>query len=237
MRHAAIGLVLGALLLAVPPPADAQQDVTGRYTISVVGARVYYDNSSALKDSWAGGVEAEYNLKEWFSFGAYVFGGRPTTDGEFFPLVRMPFQDTVVVQTVSQQVTNIDYGLTANFRFPISSAYLRALGGVGGYTFFLDDQRIDVPTSDGRHEDHFTSWAFVVGASAGYTFGGSGAVELKVRDFIYTDFDREKFNLSEPLLGVGSIPTPQDVHDLPEPKSTIHNIHIELAFAFTLGGS
>jgi hypothetical protein len=68
----------------------------------------------------------------------------------------------------------------------------------------------------------------------GYRFGQTGAIEFRLRDFIYTDFDRENFNVSEPLLAATDIPHPRE--DIPEPKSTIHNINIELGFSFTLGG-
>jgi hypothetical protein len=235
MRHSTIGLILGALVLvAVPPPAQAQQDYAGRYTISVTGSRIYYDNSSALKDTWSGGVEIDYNVKNWVAIGAYVYGARPTTDGDFFPLVRMQFRDTVVVQTVSQQVTQIDYGVSANFRIPFRRAFFRALGGIGGYTFFLDDQRIESPEVPGTLEDSHTGLELLIGGAVGYRFGGAGAIELRVRDFIYTDFDREVFNVSEPLLAEPTIPQPSEGR--PEPKSTIHNIHLELAFAFNLGG-
>ncbi len=235
MRHVTIGSVLGALLLvAVPPPADAQQDYAGRYTISVVGSRIYYDDTSALKDTWSGGVEIDYNVKNWAAVGVYVHGARPTTDGDFFPLVRLQFRDTVVVTTVSQQVTQLDYGLSANFRFPLGPAFLRAVAGVGGYSFFFDDQRIQSPVVPGTLKDSTTDLEFVLGGAVGYRFGGSGAIELRVRDFIYTGYDRNDFSVSEPLLSAPTIPQPSE--GKPEPKDTIHNIQIQLAFAFNLGG-
>lgn len=234
MRHVTTGLVLGALLLTAAPPLQGQ-DIQGRYTITVLGSRIYYDESSALQDAWSGGVEGEYNLTNWLSLGAYLFGARPTTDGSFFPLVRLQFRDTVLFELVSQQVTQLDYGLSANVRYTTGPLHLRALGGVGGYTFYLDDERIDRPVVPGQLKDSFSGLEFVIGAGIAYSFGETGSIELRARDFIFTDFDRERFNVSEPLLSAPSIPHPRE--NIPEPESTIHNIHLELAFSFILGGS
>ncbi len=233
MRHLTIALISGALLLAVPPPADAQ-DFGGRYTVSVVGGRIYYDNASALQNTWSGGLEMEYNVKEWAGLGLYLFGARPTTDGSFFPLVRLQFQDTVLFQLVSQQVTQIDFGLSAKFRYSLGQIQLRAMGGVGRYVFYLDDDRIDSPGVPGALEDSFAEWEFVVGAGVGYHFGRTGAVEFQVGDFIYTGYDRERFNASAPLLAAPNVPHPRA--DIPAPKSTLHNIRLQLAFSFILGG-
>jgi len=237
MKRSGIGLVVGALLMSVAPPAAAQQeDVGGRYTFTVVGARTYYDNSSALKDTWGGGLEAEYNLQNWIAIGAYLRGARPTTDETFFPLVRLEFQDTVLFELVSQQVTEINYGAMVSVRASLSNFFFKGIGGVGAYVFNLDDQRIDSPTFlVNEREDSFSNLAWNLGGSAGYRFGRTGAIEVRVRDFIYTDFDRDRFSVSEPLLSAPNVPEPSE--GKPEPKSTIHNIILELGFSFTLGGA
>jgi hypothetical protein len=235
MRKVALGLLFGALSLAATSPASAQ-DVGGRYTVAVIGGRAIYDQSSALEDAWTGGLEAEYNLKDWVAVGFYVMAARPTTDGRYFPLVRMEFSDTVLFELVSQQVTQFDFGVNTAVRVPLGRFHIRALAGIGRYVFNLDDQRIDSPTVPGQLKDSFAGLAFNFGGVAGVRFGETGAVELRVRDFVYTDFDREHFNISEPLLAASDVPHPRPDLLFSEKKSTIHNIHVELGFSFTLGG-
>lgn len=233
MRHIASGLVVGALLLAVAPPTTGQ-DIGGRYTVTLIGGRTLYAESSALEDAWSGGFEAQYNVSGWAGFGIYFIAARPTTDGSFFPLVRMEFSDTVLNFLVSQQVTQFDYGVSAALRASLGMLQLRGLGGVGRYVFNLDDQRIDSPTVPGALKDSFAGLALSFGGIVGLGLGETGAVEVRVRDFVYTDFDREDFNLSEPLLAAPDVPHPRP--NPPAPESTIHNIHIEVGFSFTLGG-
>jgi hypothetical protein len=236
MKQIAIGLVVGALLLSVGQPAVAQQEeVGGRYTFTVVAARTMYDESSALQDAWTGGLEAEYNIQNWIALGGYLMAARPSTDGDFFPLVRLEFQDTVFLQTVSQQMTQIDYGAQVSFRAALDRFFFRGIGGVGGYVFNLDDARIATPAVPGTIDDKVTGLAWNIGAMVGYRFGRTGSVEFRVRDFIYTDFDRDKFAVSEPLLGAPDIPHPAE--NLPEKKATIHNIQLQLGFSFTVGGA
>jgi hypothetical protein len=117
----------------------------------------------------------------------------------------------------------------------VSNFTFQAIGGVGGYTIYLDDERTFSPNIiAGQRKDKFSGLAYNIGGAVGYRFGRTGAVEVRLRDFIYTDWDREQLNVSEPLLAATDIPHPRT--DLPEPKSTIHNINIELGFSFTLGG-
>lgn len=231
MRYLASGSLLSALLLAAAPPSSAQE-IAGRYTVTVIGGRTLYAESSALEDAFTGGLEAQYNFTEWLGLGFYFMAARPTTDGSFFPLVRLEFSDTVFNTLVSQQVTQLDYGVSAAVRYPLGRFHVRGVGGIGGYTFNLDDQRIESPSLP---EDRFSGLAFSAGAVLGYAFSRAGAVELRIRDFIYTDFDREKFNVSEPLLAVTDVPHPNP--NPPPPEDTIHNLHFEVGFSFTLGGS
>lgn len=237
MKRIGIGLLVGALLSSLAPPAVAQQeDIGGRYTITIVGARTFYDEASALKDTWSGGVEVEYNIKNWFGIGGYLRGARPTSDETFFPLVRLEFQDTVLFELVSQQVTEINYGAMLSVSAAVSNFLFKGIGGVGGYVINLDDQRIDTPDMiANQRKDSFSDLAWSIGGSVGYRFGRTGAVELRLRDFIYTGFDRDKLSVSEPLLSAPDVPHPRE--DIPEAKSTIHNINVELGFSFTLGGS
>lgn len=228
--------VLGAWLAlegALAAPAAAQ-DLAGRYSISVVGGRTNYDASSALKDDFFGGVEARYHVTERIGIGVHLLASRPTTDGSYFPMVRMEFSDTVFYYLVSQQVTQIDYGVSGSLRVPLGRWEVRGTAGVGRYLFNLDDQRVDSPTLPGELSDSFGDWSFQFGGSVGYALGGTGVVELRVRDFVYGDFDRERFNVSEPLLSAQGIPHPNP--NPPPPESTIHNLRFEFGFRFTLGG-
>ncbi len=237
MRYLASSLVLGALLLVLAPPSSGQETTRGRYTVSVVGARMLYDNSSAIEDAWTGGVEAQYNIREWLGLGVYFNAARPTTNGEFFPLVRLEFSDTVINTLISQQVTQLDFGAIASVRVPLGRFQVRGVAGIGRYVFNLDDQRIDSPAVPGQLKDSFGDLSYNIGGAVGFVFGAAGAVEFRIRDFIYTDYDRDSFNLSEPLLAATDVPHPRPDLLFSEKKSTIHNLRLELGFSFTFGGS
>lgn len=88
----------------------------------------------------------------------------------------------------------------------------------------------------GKLEDFFTEFAFNFGAVAAYRFSEIGALELRLRDFVYTNYDRDRFSVSEPLLGAPDVPHPHPDKVYSDKKDTIHNIHFELGFSFTLGG-
>lgn len=235
MRKVTLGLIVGAGFLALTPPASGQ-DIGGQYTVTVIGGRTLYDESSALEDAWAGGIEGQYNVNNWLAVGGYFMAARPTTDGRFFPLVRMEFTDTVLFELVSQQVTEFNFGANVALRAPLGRFHVRGLAGIGRYVFNLDDQRIDSPTVPGQLKDSFGGLAFNFGGVLGLRFGEAGAVEFRVRDLVYTDFDRDHFNASEPLLAATDVPHPRPDLLFSEKKSTIHNIHLELGFSFTLGG-
>lgn len=234
MKRLFTGLALGALGLAMTATPAAAQAAAGEYTITVLGGQTLYDESSALKNAPYGGIQAQYNITDNFGVGAYGLGARPTTDGTFYPLVRMEFNDTVFHYLVSQQMVGLDYGVLAFGRLPMGRLDVEVLGGVGRYTFSVDDQRNDRPTVPGTLEDEFSGTQFQIGGGIGFAVAGNKGIRLEVRDFIYTGYDREWFNLSDPLLGATNVPHPRP--NPPEAKSTIHNIRVQLGFSFVPGG-
>lgn len=236
MRKLGIGLgvAMAGLVLA---PTFLTAQTSGRYGITVLAGQSTFADGSALKSTPVAGLEAQFLPTEMFGIGFYIMGARPTTDERYFPMTRMEFNDSVYHYLVSQQVVNLDVGVSGSARAAFGQVEVMGLAGVGRYYFSLDNERIwsprEIPNED---YDSFGGLEYLVGGSIGYHFGESGAIRLQVRDVIYTDFDRNRFDVSEPLLGARNVPHPhQELLDS-ENKDTIHNIRFNVGFTFFPGG-
>lgn len=208
--------------------------VVGRYQVTATGGYTVWDRSSALKNSVAGGLDARYYFTERFGGGLYFHASRSNTDGTFFPLVRLDFGDTVLVYVVSQQVGAFDAGIQGFLRFPLGSRLaLVGVGGIGIYSFSVDPQQSDFPRVPGTVERMFSGREYTVGAGAEWGLTGNTGLRLEVRDFIYTNYDRDRFNLSDPLLREENLPHPR--LELPAKKSTIHSLRYAIGFTFVPG--
>lgn len=229
-----LGLALMGLALA-SPMASAQQ--AGEYGVTVLAGQATYAEGSALGSAPMAGLEAHFLPTTMFGVGFYVMGSRPTTDERYFPMTRMEFNDSVYHYLVSQQVLNVDFGVSGSVRAGIGSFEVMGLAGVGRYYFSLDNERISSPRQVPNEDyDSFGGLEYMLGGSVGYNFGESGAIRVQVRDMVYTDFDRNQFDVSEPLLAARNVPHPnQDLLDS-ENNSTIHNIRLNVGFTFFPGG-
>lgn len=200
-------VLLACASLAWATAASAQ--VAGRYQVSVTGAWTQWDESSALEDAVAGGIDARYFLTGNLGAGFYFQASRPNTDGTFFPLVRLDFGDTVLVYTVAQQVGSFDLGVQAFYRIPVGSRLAAmAFGGAGIYAFSLDPQQSDFPTVPGTMDRFFYEPEYTFGGSLDITLGQTAGFRLELRDLVYTDFDRDRFSLSDPLFREENLPHP-----------------------------
>lgn len=236
MRSSTRTLMATLVALGAAMPAQAQDP--GQYSVTVLGGVAMYPDGTALQSAPTAGLEAHYLASSMLGIGFYVMGARPTTDERFFPLTRMEFKDTVYHYLTSQQVLNVDYGISASLRGSVGRFELMGLGGVGRYWFSLDDERISGPAIPSQEQDldTFGGMEYMVGGAVGMNFGESGTIRLQVRDMIYTDFDRNRFDLSEPLLAARNMPHPhQELLDS-ENKSTTHNLRAQIGLTFYPGG-
>jgi hypothetical protein len=225
-----------AVLVAAALPARAQDLQPRHYTIGLMGGFTAYDESSALRNAFYGGVEGAYWVLPQFAVGLHILGSRPTSDGSMFPMVRVPYADTAYHYLVSQQITKVEAGLQGMLRLPVGPFLLEGIGGIGRYMIDLDPQRSERPVVIEERVTGLRGTSFMVGAGAAVQVGRSGGLRLQVRDFIYTDYDRNVLDMSEPLLSAEAIPHPRE--HFPEPKSTIHNLRYEVGFFFRpRGGS
>lgn len=230
MRTLPVWLACASLAWATAAPAQ----VAGRYQVSAMGAWTQWDESSGLEDAVAGGIDARYFLTGNLGAGFYFQASRPNTDGTFFPLVRLDFGDTVLVYTVAQQVGSFDLGVQAFYRVVIGSRLaVVGFGGGGIYAFSVDPQQADFPRRPGTFDRFFYEPEYTFGGSLDIALGQNAGFRVEVRDLVYADFDRDRFNLSDPLFREENLPHPR--LELPEKKDTIHNLRYTVGFTFVPG--
>lgn len=229
-----LGLATAALVL-LPALVGAQQ--AGQYAVSVLAGQTTYEDVAAIQSAPMAGIEAQYQPTSMLGVGFYVMGSRPTTDERYFPMSRLEFKDSVYHYLVNQQVVNIDFGVSASLRAGFGAFEVMGLGGAGRYVFALDEERSRSPQSiPNQDDDTFSGMEYMVGGSVGYNFGESGVIRLQVRDMIYTDYDRNRFDVSEPLLSARNVPHPNPDLLAAESKDTVHSIRLNLGFTFFPGG-
>lgn len=237
MKWSTIGLLTALVTVGGVAPGLAQtsgpQSPVGRYSGTVSGGWTQYDAAAGLKDAAFAGFDVMYNLNRMVSFGPYLSASRPTTDGEYFPFLRLEFGDTVFTYLMSQQLTVFDVGLAAAVGVPVGPVVLQGLGGIGAYTVRLDPQRSNKPVVVGTEVNGFSGMQYALGAGLTVNVPG-GALSMQARDVVYTDYERDLLNVSQPLFGGSAIPHPNA--DIEEAKSTIHNLRYEVGFNFRLGG-
>lgn len=219
-------LVLGVAVSAcVAGPAAAQATV-GQF---VVGPRIgyaKYDTDAGLKEAGVLGIDAVYHVSRNLAIGFTVDVGRPATDSSFFP-AEMSFGDTTFIFAVSQPVTVVNYHLQAKVTTGGSLAPF-LVGSVGGYQVTADPQVA-------AGESNFRELGFSFGAGVDLSTGSSTSIRLEVRDFVWSDFDREFLYPVRQSQRPSRFP---DVLPQPDPfRGTAHNIVASLAFSFTPGGS
>src|SRR5690606_19885948 len=77
-----------------------------------------FDEAAALENGPAAGLEVQYFLRPTIAVGGYLSVGRPTTRGEYFPLVGLEFEDSTFFYLPDQTVTQIGFGLAGMLRLP-----------------------------------------------------------------------------------------------------------------------
>lgn len=238
--------VLAATLLGVET-ADAQVVERGNFDIGVGGGAMLHPNHSALVGSspfvnLRGRIFITQNVGLGFS----VDYARTETDDDIFPLAQFRFRspgDSTLFVALRQPLSLLHYQLTGTVGAPVGeSLYPYLTVGIGGYTIYLDPQ---TNNASERQSD----LAFSFGGAVKLRVSGSAAIELSVRDVVYTGFDRDKLNptfnrtcrAGTERQYSGNV-CPNERFPLLDPefadpnweegKSSVHNILIMAAFTF-----
>lgn len=223
------------LTLATTSPAGAQV-VKGKFQVGVQGGWQNYDKSSALGNTPTGGLKATYFLNKNIGIGGQFMAGRPWTKGEFFPYVRYSFlsadetNDTTLLYTVNQRVTDMQYGAHLTLRHEFGRIAPFATAGIGRYKYFLDPEQ-----NNGLRD--LSGASYTLGGGAELLVNNSSAIHFTLQDLVLSNFDRDRFCIN--CAGAFALmredrypnPTPTPVAK----KTTTHNARFTVSFSFVPG--
>ncbi|KPK81019.1 MAG: hypothetical protein AMS25_08090 [Gemmatimonas sp. SM23_52] len=220
-------LPLGACLLVLigATEASAQTEV-GRYRISANLGIQTFAESSALETSAVGAVDVSYYLTSSVALGLFAQVARPKTDPTFFPLVRLDFGTETEFHQPAQRMTSYVVGLQGQLSRAVGQIEPHVIAGIGYYAFTLDPQQ-------NRSDESRDGFSLNLGLGASYALSEAAGVRVEIRDMVFLDYDRDWFNLSDPLLAEPRFPEPGGVP--PDKQSTIHNLRFSLGFTYTPG--
>lgn len=226
MLRIAFGLLLCAAL--VPGRADAQ--VARQFEITPKVGWLIFDNASALDDAALLGIDVTYLLGErGLGVGFYLDVSRPETLGEYFTPIRLDFGPESELRFVGVRTTLLHAGGQGVYRFPLAGRVTPLVGaGLGLYRVYADPQQ-----QEGF--DAFTGFTFNVGGGVDIRVSERAGFRLEVRDFVYTDWEREKLNVVDPALRDDRFPEQHGNPPSPECSTqacTMHNIQLNLSFVF-----
>lgn len=220
-------LLLCGLLVAGAQDLAGQVEV-GRYQFTVMIGMQDYDGSSALESSLVGAIDASYYVAPNLAVGFFGQVSRPKTDEQFFPLVRLNFGDETELHQPAQIVTNYVFGLQARLSKSFSRLTPHAVGGIAYYAFNLAAEQ-------NRSDESRDGLSFSLGAGATYGLSSSAGLSFEIRDVVLLDYDRDWFDLSDPLFSEPRFPQPGG--EPPPKESTIHNLRLTVGFSYIPGGS
>lgn len=222
-------LVLMATLLFGVAAADAgAQSPGGAFTVAPHAGYFMFDEASGLDDYATAGVDVAYHLNTYFSIGLFGDIARPTTIGKYFPRARHEFEDTTFTYRVSQQVTLANVGVAGWVSYPVGPMAASLVAGVGRYTIFMDPQVM-------RRSESFGGLGFVVGGTLGYALSDNTGLQLSVRDYYFTDYERRAL---DPVLEPHVDDTwPEFLEGVPPRKERFHNLRVSVGLTFVPGGN
>ncbi|MGD8700014.1 MAG: outer membrane beta-barrel protein [Gemmatimonadales bacterium] len=213
------------LLLALSAEANAQIEA-GRFRLSAgVGAQDFAE-SSALKTTFIGALDANYYITRNIAVGLFGQVGRPETDPSFYPLIRFDFGEETELYQPAQRVTNYVVGVQGQLGLELSRLAPYAVGGVGYYAFTLDPEQ-------NRSDESRDGYSLNLGIGAAYALTAAAGIVLEIRDVVFFDYDRDWFNLSDPLLAENRVPEPGGTP--PDKQDTIHNLRFSIGFTYVPG--
>ena len=233
-----LAALVGLVWLATPGWAQVER---GRFDVNVGGGVMLHQNASALKSaSPLVEMKGRAFLNDNIGFGFVVGFSRTETDDDVFPLTQFDYgtADSVQLVALRQPVALFNYEAIVTLGAPVGeSLYPYLMGGIGGYSVYLDPQQNDRPT-------RLSDLAFSFGGALKLHVSGSSAIELSVRDVIYTDYDRSRLNPAPDRVCRASTEKqfsgqvcPNEIFPFLDPapvadKSTIHNLVLGASFSF-----
>ena len=227
-------LLCGLALAAAPTKAQEPDSVltddgpvtTGRSPFQItpsIGVMLQDEASALQRTTGVLGLDFMYRLTEMIGVGFTGSVARPKTDGEFFPLVRIPAGDTSLYYRVSQNVVQYTFGIQGQAKMQLGRYAPYATASLGRYLFSLDPQAYD-------NVRRYGGPMFSLGAGVHVPLGSRAGMSVDLRDVIFTSFDRQEFDATDPLLRDPRFdPVPGGK---PAAKSTIHNIRLTLGVSF-----
>ena len=243
MKRATTLFVLGAFAAVAwsARPAEAQVE-RGVFDVNVGGGVMLHQNKSALVTaSPLINMKARAFINETVGVGFSLDYSRTETDDDVFPLAQFEFPtaDSALFVALKQPVAVFHSELIGTLGTALSggSIYPYLTGGIGGYTLYVDPQQNSGPT---RQSDLLLS----IGAAVKFRLSGSGALEIGVRDAIYTGFERDQLNPTPDrtcrVSGVNQFTgtvCPNERFpfldpEAPEESSTLHNLIFSASFSF-----
>ncbi len=228
---AAGGLTLTAAGLAAQEP--------GRFQVTPAFGVMRFDRTSGLSSQekafstqkWAyGSLTALYRVRSGLRAGLYVEGGRVSTDAFYYPLVLLRYSQTYKLDSLNQRVVVLSYGLAATYDIPLGGKlgpYLR--GGVGRHSVFPDVQHTNSTST-------VTGAEFSLGGGLDYKTGGGGLVRFEMVDNMWSNWDRDRLNPTDPAYQNTVFPEDNPAGVTWPKPSIIHNIRLMLGFTFTPSG-
>ncbi|MBA3557273.1 MAG: outer membrane beta-barrel protein [Gemmatimonadaceae bacterium] len=233
VRSALAGLVLGI----ATPAAGAQSFQAGKFTVTPVFGTIRWDDASALANKQANesgvftdnkitltyGLTADYQIRQQFGVGFYLEAARPETRGDYFPSLLLTFPASAELRVVSQRVTVLMYGIQGSVGHDFGRIRPYISGGGGAVTVNADPQQSDRNAS-------FTHPQFQIGGGLGFRIGSRTALRLDLRDYVFTDWDRDQ--LYPVNRDFQNTLFPAANGNPPPEKDTVHNFRIALGFSF-----
>lgn len=223
------------LLLALTAgAAAAQENPARRWRVIPSVGMIRFDRTTSLSSTESGisklrpsmSLQAVYELRSSVQVGAYLEASPAHTDPAFFQPAALQFGTSQVIDTVSQSVFVLQYGVSASLDLPVARAigpFVRA--GVGAYSLFPD---VQVQSSSRS----FAGVAFLVGAGMSRSISRSVGVRLELVDYVWSGFDRAD------LDPVQTHATGYDGAAFGwETPSTVHNMRLSLGVTFYPGGT
>ena len=224
--------VLAVLTLGLPAVSQAQNEVmvdsssesNARRPFSVTPYLGYqgYDNQSALQGGGVFALDITYRFRSWLGLGVTGSASRPTTDGTYFPLVRLG-GDSSRYYRVSQRVTEYTIGAHGVVSRTMGAFSPYVAGSAGFYQFEMNPQAVGTTK---RFSGPMTS----IGAGLKWQLGSRTGIAFDLRDVIYGNFDLAKLDAGDPLFRDDRYdPVPAGK---PEPWSLINNIRFAVGVSF-----
>ena len=228
-----------ALAASAALASAAEAQVAEReFVITPRAGYMVFDDASSIENAAALGLDAIFNVNQFFGIGTALTYSRPGTRGEDF-IARLNYGllergDTSFFYAVSQPLNILDLALNATLRLPIGGPVSPFVtGGAGVYTIYLDPQV-------NRGNDKFSRMSFNVGGGVNVRLGDQVGLQLDARNVTFRNFDRERLRPTDidrfagnPLFTFQNYEFPDAFAQPPAAKSTVNNLTFNIGFNYT----